>query len=227
MPVAPLGFALQRFVPLAFRRHLSVRLPLVVLPAKDPPNLPSRCVIQSPGCAPYQRPTRHRVNMPAPTCVLARDVPGPSFAPVLWMGTSTRRALQRHSARRSPQQSFRRSHRPTGFPSGFPVERPRLGGRRQVSPVCARYRRAAFSRPEGLEKSSRRRVVASRRPVPANGHRSFRSIRLASAWSVSVRCGVRPSRRSGMVWDRNLPNPPARCRTAGSAVRDHPSTSRG
>jgi hypothetical protein len=159
---------------------------------------PTRCGIRSPGTAPYKRPTRHRVNMPAPTCVLARDVPDPSVAPVLWMGTSTRRALQRHSARRSSQQSFRRSHHPTGLPPGFPVETPRFGGRREVSPSCARWRRVAVRGPR----------ASSRRLDEAQSHRGARFPRTVtgrsdrSAW---LRPGPFPSvvestRRARREW---------------------------
>jgi hypothetical protein len=203
--VTPLGFSLQRFVPLACRRHLSVRLPLLTSVAKDPPSRPSHHGIRSPGTDLRQRPTRHRVNMPAPTCVLARDVPGPSIAPVLWMGPKTRRALQRHSARRSSQQSFRLIHRPTGASSGCPVETPRFGGHREVSPSCILRRRGADRGPRASSRRPHAASRASRRPVSANGHRSFRSNRLASAWSGSGRGGVVLSCHSRAVRYRVLP----------------------
>jgi hypothetical protein len=91
---------------------------------------------------------------------------------------------------------------PDGSPARFPGRDTPVrwsSGSVAVLRTLAASRR---SRPEGIESSSRRSAIASRRPVPANGHRSFRSIRLAAAWSVSVRCGVYPSCPSRMVRDR-------------------------
>lgn len=129
--------------------------------------------------------------MLAPACYWARDVPGPSFTPVLWMGTKTRRALRRHPARRSSQLSFHRGHRPTDIPSGCPSETPRSGGRLEVSPSCTRCR-DGFDR--GPRASSRcphdaLRIAApgsrARSPVVADRPPGFGLVRLQP-------CGSRP-----------------------------------
>jgi len=191
-PVTPMGFTLQRFSPLACRQDLSARLPLLTLAAKNPPIQTFASRFRSPGTDPRQRPTRHRVHMPAPACYWARDVPDPSFAPVLWMGTSTRRALRRHPARRSSQPSFRLGHRLTGLPSGFPSETPRSGGRQEVSPSCTRCRRGSDRGPKvpnrRLHDASRIAAPGSRErsPVVPNRPPGFGLVRLRP-------CGSRPA----------------------------------
>lgn len=201
MPVAPLGFALQRFVPLACRRHLSVRLPLLVLPAKRPPYRPSRCTVRLPGCASWQRPTRHRVNMPAPTCVLARDVSGPSIAPVQWMGTRPGApcSVARQGGRRdSPSDGItvRQDSRPVArsvHPGAVVVRKCRRSApAAAVSPLRARG-------PRFVVTASRRRIAApgsrERSPVVPIGPPGFGLVRfrpMRSRSIASVGNGQRP-----------------------------------
>lgn len=159
--------------------------------------------------------------MPAPACVRARDVPDPRFAPVLWMGTKTRRALRRHSARQSSRPSFRPDHRLTGLSSGFPCEVPRSGGRREVSPLCPRHRRTDEGGPEGLRSPSRDASMALQRPVSANGHRSSRIDRLARPGPVPAVSEPSPltcRSRSGVA---DLLRPSPRCRVEDSEGRGH------
>lgn len=148
-----------------------------------------------PGNALRLHQTRHRAHIPAPACIRSRDVPDPRFAPVLWMGTKTRRALRRHPARRSYGLSFRSGHRLTGLSSGFPVERPRSGGRPEVSPLSLRHRRPPTAArrppvvvprcPEGFAASG------SRERSPAVSNRPPGSAKSDSA--VSGACPARPS----------------------------------
>lgn len=64
---------------------------------------------------------------------------------------------------------------------------------------------------------------ASRRPVPAHGHRSLRIDRLASAWSDCSRAGVVPSCPSRAVRHLSHPNPQPRCRVLRSRSLRPPS----
>lgn len=198
------GVSPSEVVPLAGRRDLSVRLPLLALLVKGrrprlacPPCRPwSRPVVATaasrtsrresvPGCPAPPRAssrTQRRVHMLAPTCFRPRRESGPSASTAPGSGTSTRRALWPHSAWRLPQSRLRRTDRPGPSP---PARRRKWLGQRSNPGVVGRRTRPSDPAPmtRGSERTVRAATRPSRRPVSAHGHRTLRSNRLASARS--------------------------------------------
>lgn len=222
-PVTPMGFALQRFSPLACRRDLPVRLPLLTLAAKNPP---------IPAVASRFPVTRNR-SAPAP------DPPSrPHAGASMLLGA--RRAWPEF--RPSPMDGYEDPARPAASlgetvvatvlpsrtpPDGYPVRLPV-----RDTPVRWSSGSVAVLHPAAVETSIGARGprvdasatrCASRRPVPAHGHRSLRIDRLASAWSDCSRAGVVPSCPSRAVRHPSHQNPQPRCRVLRSRSLRPPS----
>jgi hypothetical protein len=223
VPVTPLGFALQRFVPLACRRHLSVRLPLVELLAKRPAG-PGRHVAASGHPEPPRTSARPVI---ASTCRRRH---------ASWRATClTRASPQSYGWVRVPgapcsvtRRGGRRNSPSVGVTTRR-VSRPVSRSRHPGSVVVGKCRRLAHAGGESPFEARGHRVVVStkRNRIAAPGSRERSPVvpidppgcglvRFRPLWSlpvVPVENGPGPRK----------PNPPARCRTAGLRKPRSPS----